>query len=124
MTTPTKLSPSDPSVTGCAGFVHQTNAAQLMASDPDLVGYLDTVPPGVDYFAWGNSIWQYVNNLDGSLGNQYPDVPSGNTGIYACSGQLAQPGWSTKKKVIVGVSVAAALAALIGTAVYLHNKKD
>ena len=124
MTTPTKLSPTDPSVTGCSSFVHQTNAAQLMASDPDLVAYLDTVVPGVDYFAWGNSIWQYVNNRDGSLGDTaYPDVPSGSTGIFACSGQLAQPGWSTKKKVVVAASVAAALAAL-GVGIYLYKKKD
>ena len=121
MTTPTKLSPTDPKVTGCAGFVHQTNAAQLMASDPDLVSYLDTVPPGVDYFFWGNSVWQYVNNEDGSLGDTYPDVPPQNTGIFACSGQLASPGSSKTPYIIGGVVL---LVVLVGGGIWIATSKS
>ena len=122
MTTPTQLSATDPSVTGCSSFVKQTSAAQLEASDPDLVTYLDGVPPGIDYFSWGGSVWKYVNNEDGSLGNTDPDTPAGNTSIYVCSGQLASPGGSSKTPWIIGGVVL--VVALIGGVVYIRQSKS
>ena len=46
--------------------------------------YPNAIGPGVYNYSLNGKPLRFVNNMDGSLGNTYPDVPAGNTGIYQC----------------------------------------
>ena len=84
-----KPAPAAPS--GCQTWTKVTDAA---AAESILVALgqmaqpvnLNSVPPGVYYYTLNGKQIRFVNNMDGSLGNQYPDTPAGNTSIYTCTG--------------------------------------
>ncbi len=78
--------PLNPASVHCGqGFqwVHQTNAAQLTAPPNLVVPYVSNMPPGIYFFTYQGQTWKYVNNMDGSVGNE--PIPPGNTGLFICS---------------------------------------
>jgi len=125
---PSALSSSDPSVTSCITWSKQTDASTAGA----IVSALDlgSVPPGIYFYPYQGSVVKYVNNVDGSLGNQDPDTPSGNTSIYLCTAQQQPPApppvaapasTGTSPWLIVGIGAAA--IALGGIAAYFVTRK-